>query len=309
MLLPAMFEIFTTVVLPVFLVAGVGFLLNRLRTVPPGPLSQVALYALTPALTFSALYRSQVSLQDSAQISALVMLLALANFVLSWSIVRLAHMERSLASAFYLSTMFMNSGNYGLPIALLAFGELGLQKALVFYIVQTVLAGTVAVYLAARSSAVGASALASVLQQPLPYAALLALFLRLFDISPPVAILRAAQLLGDTALPAMLLVLGIQLSTGWTIEEPPALGLAVVIRLVISAFLAIALAMLLAMDNLTQKVIIVQSSMPTAVFTIIVATEFGARPRFVTSAVVTSTLLSLATTTFVIFVVTHVLPS
>lgn len=309
MLIPAMLNIFATVVLPVILVAGVGFLLHRIRAVPPGPLSQVTLYALSPALTFSGLYRSEIALLTSAQIFAFAALLALALFALTWSISRLMHMERTLESGFYLTTIFMNAGNYGLPVALLAFGEAGLETALIFLVAQGVLAGTLAVYLAARGSAAGTAALRSVLRQPLLYAAVLPLLLRGFNAPLPAPLLTTTTLLGEASVPLMLLVLGIELSTGWKVEEVPVLSIAIAVRLVISAFIGAALTSLLRMDNLTRDVLIVEAAMPSAIYTIILATEFGARPRFVTSAVTLSTLLSIVTTTLVVFAVTRGIPA
>ena len=47
--------------------------------------------------------------------------------------------------------------------------------------------------------------------------------------------------------------------------------------------------------------------MPTAVFTTILATEFKAEPRFVTSAVIASTVLSLLTLTALIFLLQDIL--
>ena len=48
---------------------------------------------------------------------------------------------------------------------------------------------------------------------------------------------------------------------------------------------------------------IVLGGMPTAVIAIIVATEFDVRPQFVTRAVVTSTLASVATLTVLLTLV------
>jgi hypothetical protein len=210
-----------------------------------------------------------------------------------------------MSSAFYLSTLFMNAGNYGLSISLLAFGQDGLDKALVFFVSQSVIAGTLAIYIAARSGGAGARALSTVLRQPLIYAAIVPLVLHTLRVPVPEPILRTISLLGDASIPLMLLVLGIQLAGGWSISDAPALGTAVVLRLIISALVGAGIATLIGMDSLTRNVMIVQSAMPTAVYTIILATEFGARPRFVTSAVATSTLLSIGTVTLVVYAISR----
>jgi predicted permease len=300
-----MIDIFLTVVLPVFVVAAIGAVLHRIWAVPSGPLSQVSLYALSPALTFAALYRSQTSFGASAQIFLFAGVHALANLALAWAITKAARMDRQAASAFLLSTVFGNAGNYGLSISLLAFGEEGLEKSLIYFVAQAVLSGTLAVYLAARSTGAGVAAIGATVRQPLLYAAIVPMAFQATGIPVPAPVFRILSLLGDASIPLMLLVLGIELSRGWSVEQAPALGIAVVMRLVVSTLLGAGIATLLGMDELTRSVMIIQSAMPTAIYTIILATEFGARPRFVTSAVATSTLLSLGTVTLVVFAITR----
>ena len=57
---------------------------------------------------------------------------------------------------------------------------------------------------------------------------------------------------------------------------------------------------LLGLDGVVQQTVIVVAAMPTAVFTTILATEFDAEPRFVSSAVVMSTFASIGTLTVLI---------
>ncbi len=292
-----MIEIFLNVVAPIFIMASLGAVLAKWKKVAAPPLSNATLFVFSPALIFNSLYKSQLPVELSFRILVFVALLATSLYLLSWVIARLGRFESTMESAFLLSTLFMNSGNYGIPVALLAFGQEGLERAALFFVVQAVLGTTLGVYLASRSQAVGASAFLEVLKMPMVYAAVAALSLNLLHITPPQVLLRPMEIMGAAAIPSMLLVLGIQLAGGMVRENYPAVTAASLIRLVISGGLAFGLTSLLGISGVTQQVLIVLASMPTAVFPIILATSFNARPQFVTSVVLVSTLSSLLTLT------------
>ena len=293
-----MLTVFANVVLPVLTVAGFGYLLHRTLKPSLAALSQATLYVLAPALVFSSLTKTTLSAQDALQIAGFSLVFTGAMLALSWGVARLNHFDRALSSAFMISVLFMNAGNYGLSVALLAFGQTGLDRALVFFVTQAVLGNTFAVYLAASSQhGAGLAPLGAVLRMPMLYAGIAALAISLAHFELPTFVARATELAGDAAVPMMLLVLGMQLAQGSAFDAPVAVGLAVLLRLVLSVFVALGLTSLMGIEGLTRDVLLVLAGMPTAVFTIIVATEFNARPRFVTTVVVTSTVLSILTVT------------
>jgi predicted permease len=298
---------FIDVVLPVFLMAGIGIILRKTRNVPPGAVSQVTLYVFSPALVFHSLSTTTLSTSDLGSISGFTIVLALVTYPLSWLAAKLLKLERETTSGFMLTTLFMNSGNYGLPMALFAFGQAGLDRAIVFFVTQATLAGTLAVFVASRSQLDIKSAAFAVFKMPLVYASLAGVASNLLNLTLPVTIGEPVRILGAAAVPSMLIVLGLQIGEKFSIEEPKALVTACFIRLVISGCVAYSLTLLFGFTGLSQQVLVVVASMPTAVITIILATEFRAKPAFVTSAVVLSTGGSLVTLTVLISLVKHFL--
>jgi predicted permease len=105
-------------------------------------------------------------------------------------------------------------------------------------------------------------------------------------------------LMSEATLPLLLLLLGMQLAQGVAIEERGLTTMAVGLRLLASPLLALGLALLLGMDDLSLRVAVLEAGMPTAVNMVLFSLEFDARPRFVAGVTVASTLLSLATLTF-----------
>ncbi len=298
-----MLEIFIEVVSPVFLMAGIGALIRRLRNVPSDSISQITLYIFAPALVFNSLAGTEIPLEEMGKIALFTVCLAAALYLLSIAVARLLSLGREGTSAFLLTTLFMNAGNYGLPVALLAFGEVGVQFAVVFFVCQATLGGTLAVYLASRSRLGIGDALKSVLRMPLVYATVFGLAVNLLELQLPTTIAEPARILGNAAVPSMLMVLGIQLATRFSPEDLRSLTAAVFLRLVVSAGAGYLITLALGIDGLLQQVLVVVSAMPTAVFTTILANQFQAKPAFVTNGVVLGTLLSLVTLTAIISVV------
>jgi len=290
-----MLGVFVSVVLPVFLMAGVGAILARLKQISPTPISAVTLYIFSPALILHSLSNTTLATEDLGRITLFSFILAAVLYVIGLLGAKVSGIGRSGRSAFLLGTLFMNAGNYGLPVALFAFGQAGLDIAIVFLVGQATLSGTLAIYVASASNLTPAAAIRVVARMPMLYATVLGIALNLSGLEIPEFLARPTELLGDAAVPSMLMVLGIELSNRFALEAPKALILVAIIRLIFSAVLAYLISIPLGITGLTQDVLIVLSAMPTAVFTIILASEFDARPTFVTSVVVVTTILSLAT--------------
>ena len=107
--------------------------------------------------------------------------------------------------------------------------------------------------------------------------------------------MRPVSLLSDAAVPMMLLVLGMQLAQANRPTTLPVVTSATVARLLVAPMLAVVGADLVGLTGAARQAAILQASTPAAVITTILALEYGVAPRFVTSVVVTSTVLSPVT--------------
>jgi predicted permease len=113
----------------------------------------------------------------------------------------------------------------------------------------------------------------------------------------PVSLERATKLLGDATIPAMLVLLGIQLRSTRLHGRMMPITLATALRLLIGPILAIALLPLFGLAGTASQAITLQAGMPTAVLATVLAVEFDAEPAFATAAVFATTLLSPLTLT------------
>jgi malate permease and related proteins len=299
--------VFAQVLLPILVVVAAGYLLQRRFELDLRSVNRLSLYLLSPALIFSALAQSRIEATETLRISAFMTLFVVAIGFITWLVALILRFDSIDRAALMLCVMFMNAGNYGLPAAQFAFGQEGFDRAVLFFVVQAILAQTLAIYIAGAGHGDRLGGLVQLLKMPPVYAVVAALALRLAGIRlDPTGggilndLFRGVDLVGDAAVPLFLVVLGLQLAETGRISEGPKVALATVLRLGLSVPLAVGLAYLLNLDGLSTKLAIMLSSMPTAVNVTILAIEFNVRPRFVSSVVVVSTAASVFSLTLIL---------
>ena len=290
-------DIFASDILPIFLVAGVGWLLaKRVPGLAPA-LSGVILYALAPCLIFNLLVTSRVSGPDVGRIALFCVLMTAVMGLTARLVAGMLRLDRPTLVGFMLAVMFSNGGNYGLPVTLFAFGRDALAFATVYFVTSAVLSSTVGVFLAASGRRTVMDALAGVSRVPTMYAVLAAGLVLAVGVPVPLGVMRPIGLLGDATIPMMLLVLGMQMAQATRVERPGALAAAVSVSLIGGPLVAFALARTLGLNGAAFQAAMIQASMPAAVITTILALEFDAAPAFVAGVVVVSTVLSPLTLT------------
>lgn len=298
--LQTFFTALLTIIAPILLVAGIAFGLGKRKIISEQrSLARASLYFFSPALAFVSLANSDVNTHDFFIIIVFAVLMVALLGALSWGVARALKFDRMLTSAFLLSVLFVNAGNYGIPFSQFAFGAEGVARAAIYFTVNSMLANTVAVYIASAGHSDLRASLRAVLKMPLAYAALLGLLFNLMQWSLPAPMLRALEL-AAAALPVMLVNLGLEMARVRRRDYEGRVFLAAGIKLLIAPLVALALAGALGMQGLTRSVSVIEASMPTAVMASLIATEFRARSDFVTGAVLISTLGSAVTLTLLL---------
>lgn len=295
-----MLQVFINVILPIFVVVGVTWSFQRWRHLDVSVLSQTTLWLFSPAFVFSNILNQQVPMSGAFRVTGAILLATIFMLVFGFIVSKMFRYDRKSTSAFMLSTAFPNAGNMGLPVLLLAFGETGVEVGILIFVVHAIVGFSAGIFVAARSEQAGFRPLVQVFRLPTMYAFGLALAIKFFAIELPSVILEPASILGAAAIPVMITVLGFQLGSGVETQNRMMLTLAVGSRLIFAVPLYLAATTLMGLEGITQGAIIVIGAMPSAVFTTILADEFGANPRFVTSSVAVSTAVSMVSLTILV---------
>jgi predicted permease len=294
-------SVFSDVILPVFLIAAVGASVHKIKPLNTEALSQTILYIFSPALVFHGLSTTALPLTNLVNILIFSFLLLICLYIVGQLLGFLTHSEGGTKKTLIISSIFMNAGNYGLPVAYFAFGDEGLTTAIVFFVIQATLGWTVGIFLATQGSQSTIDSIKTVFKVPTTYAAILGVTVSAISINIPSWLLKSTDILGDAAIPAMLIILGIHIGSKIRITKLKPVIAAGLVRLLISPLIAYGITLLLPLTLLETKILILVSAMPTAVFTIILATEYGGDPELSSNIVIGSTVFSLLTVTVLLF--------
>lgn len=278
------FHTVVNVVVPVFLVAGLGYLwARRGQPYDSAFTTSFAVNVATPCLVFTAL--SQARLDGGGL--GLLMLAALMSLMVCGVVAVSGLTAARLPLRPYLpALMFPNAGNMGIPVCLFAFGELGMAYAVAFFT-----AISVTQFVVGPAIAAGRADWRRAATTPMLPAVALALALRAAGIAVPQWLANTTGLLGNCAVPLMLIALGVALAR-LTAHDTGRVLILSAVRIGLGLVVGLLVAGTLGLSGTMRSVVIIQCSMPVAVFNYLWAQRYNNAPEDVAGMVLGSTLLS-----------------
>lgn len=293
----ALLSVFANNILPIILLGGAGFTLAKLLHVEARTLGRVVFYVFSPALVFDILLKNKLDWREAAGVIGLTTALILAMGALTYLLAMLFKLERPVLISILITTMFANTGNYGLPLVSFAFGDAALPYASIFFITTTTLFYTLGVVIASLGHMNIKEAALGLFKIPMLYGVALAIVINVLGINLPVPLSRAISLTASGTIPLMLILLGVELSKVELSGNLRALQLSVVLRLLVAPLGAFLLAALFGFKTLVRQGTVTQASMPSMVSATVLATEYNLDSKLITAIIFISTILSPLTLT------------
>lgn len=291
---------FANNILPILLLGGAGFALGKLLHVDARSLGRVVFYVFSPVLIFDLLIKNQLKWSEAASVIGFSVTVVLTMGLLAFALGSFLKVERSALVAIIITTMFANTGNYGLPLVAFAFGETALSYAGVYFITTTFMFYTVGVVIASLGHMNFREAMIGLLKLPTLYAVLVAALVIELGITIPTPISRAVDLAAGGTIPLMLVLLGVQMTDVELTGNRRALSLSVGLRLFAAPLLGLALAALLGIQGFARQGAVTQASMPSMVSATVLAAEYNLDSKLIAAVVFVSTLLSPLTLTLLL---------
>jgi len=273
------------IVFPVFTIIAVGWWYGRRKRPDIQVTNQISMDVLVPALVFAALASKSFDFGHYWPLAAAGAAVILGSGLLAWPVARLAGVE---AKTFVPPMMFNNSGNMGIPLIVLAFGEAALPAAIVLFLTEMVLHFSLGPYMLAHRMGV-----LQLMKTPVMIATWLGLAVSLSGqtLWPP--LYTAIKMLGDASIPMLLFALGVRLNQvsfrDWRLGAlsgvvAPATGLAMVLLIDAVAPLS----------PRERSILLVFGALPPAVLNYLMAEQYAQEPEKVASIVLLGNLASLA---------------
>jgi len=270
---------------PVFLIAAIGFgWVKAGYDYPVEFVTRLGVLLATPCLVFTALVETEIDPGALADLSVAALAVYAAITLACWGFVAALRLDRR---TFLAPIIFGNTGNLGLPLVLFAFGDVGLGYGVVVFGIMTLWAFTFGIWLVA-----GGITLSRLAREPMVIAAVAGAVFLWQGWQVPTVAANTLGLVGQMAIPLMLLTLGVAVAQ----LKPAGFGRAVwlsLAKLLICAGLAFVVGSLFPLDPVALAVLILQAATPVAVTSYLLAERYKADAKAVAGLVVVSTLLSV----------------
>ncbi|NND92918.1 MAG: AEC family transporter [Granulosicoccus sp.] len=251
---------------PGMLLAIVGLIWQRRGPrFPVEFITTLVLNVCMPALLFRTLATSEVPIASLGRMALATLVMHVLFTAVAILMLRLADKDWRLCIAHVVG----NTGNLGLPVCFLAFGDEGLAYAMTFFAVQCVLLFSIGDAIFAGSASVSRA-----LRSPILHAVWLGVVVRYYAWSMPEIVLQTTMLLGQVVIPLMLITLGVSLA-GMRAAQLPSSILWSGIRTLTAAMIGYAITVLMGLEGVARGVLILQTVAPVAVFNYLLALRHG----------------------------------
>lgn len=289
-----MLERILNIVFPLFAVVAVGFLYARRHRPDMRAATSLNMDVFVPALVFSALASRDADLGAYGPLALAGLALVLGSGLLAWPIARAAGVA---VRTFVPPMMFVNSGNMGIPLLVLAFGEQAMPAAVVLFLIENFLHFSIGIRMLDRKAH-----LIGVLRAPVMIACLGGLAVNLAGLHLPGMIAQPVEMLGQVSIPLMLFTLGVRLIhvdlSDWRVGVLGAMA-----RPLIGVLLGALLAWALSLPEGQAGILILFAALPPAVLNYVFAERYEQEPERVASIVLLGNVAALLTLPVVLVLV------
>lgn len=283
---------------------GLGYLVQKRVGLDLQTLARLNFYVFVPAFLFVKIYESTLSPADLGRIGLHFALFFCIMGALAWSLASAFGLGARMKRALTASVIFYNSGNYGIPVAQLAFGgaALPLQVQAAMVMLQNIATFTVGVFIMAGGRGERKrDTLREVFKLPMIYVLVLAGVMRHFGLTPPPPLNTALHFLSNALVPVAVVTLGAQMAGLPVPKFGRALFLSLGLRLVAAPIIGFGLVWALGIKGLLGEALMVSTCFPTAVNSALLALQFENEPEFAAAAVFYSTVVSIFTVSATIY--------
>jgi len=264
----------------------VGFAFSRYKKIDLKSINELVIYITTPCLIVSSLSKFPIDLTVAGKIFLVMASILVVSMAVGLIVTRLLKLSHEV---FIPPIIFPNTGNMGLPLCLFAFGQTGFNLAIICFVVMTILHYTIGIVILSSYKKP-----LEVFRLPLIYSTIIGLFISVVEYEIPLPIGRSIELLGDVSIPAMMFALGYKLSE-LKLTKVWLSFLFGSLRIFLGVLLGIFFVKIFNLHGVTAKVLILQASMPPAVFNFVLAEKYKRDSETVASIIIAGTIISIIT--------------
>ena len=288
-----MFLTILNIILPVIFVVFIGYLWNRYnKDFNPIAVTKLVANIGLPCLIYDSLTRSNLTINIYFKIFLSAVLVLAIGFLFGYLLIKIFRLP-----SIKLTTPLMhpNTGNMGIPLSLLAFGNEGLALAAGFASIVMV-----SHFTANTAISSGNYSLKRIILSPVLLSLIFSLIILFYKIEMPNFFNSITKILSGFVIPLVLLSLGISLSK-INIKKLKIGFILGLFKLISGPFIGLLVVYLLKLDGNVARVVILQASMPAAILTYLIAAQNNSYDQEIGTAVFVSTIGSAFSIPIILF--------
>ncbi|BCM89543.1 hypothetical protein IAD21_01390 [Abditibacteriota bacterium] len=292
------------VIAPIFALIALGYVVQKRVGLDLKTLTRLNFWMFVPAFLWVHIFESKLNWIELRSIFLHFAIFFPLLGALTWFSARLIHPPDRLRRAITASVLFYNSGNYGIPVAQLAFPGQALPLQIQAAIVMLQNISNFSLGLLLITGGRGGrrrDTLKAMFKLPMIYVLIVAWLMRSFHLAPPQPINTAVHWLNEGLVPIAVTTLGAQMAGLKVPRFNRALALSLSLRLIGAPILGFAVVWGLGLHGTLAQSLTLSTAFPTAVNSALLALEFDNEPEFAAAAVFYSTLFSVVSVSFVIW--------
>ena len=296
--------LFGKVLVPILLLVALGALLQKRHPVEMQSLSNLQLYLFIPAFLFVHIADFKLTMGQIAGIAGSILLIQALLALPLYGLLRWRNVPRETLAVVLLASVIFNAGNFGIPVALRAFGKPGGEVQALVIMTANLSLWVLGYGLSAAITGGGwKRGLGEILKLPILYVMAAGLTVRATGWHLPEPIDYALHLVSDGLVPLALVTLGVQLATQWRMPRWRLILPVAFFKLIALPAVAGLVVWKLGLWPWPGAQLIVASAGPTAVNSIFLAIEQKGDVELAAECVFWNTLLSAITVTIILAIV------
>ena len=298
-------QVFINIIIPVFVLIGIGVLLDRIFKLDVATLSKLNFYVFVPALCFVKIIETQFTAGQVGIIAGFTVLHMAVLFLLAFGLTMILPGLSGHKIVFTQSAIFTNCGNFGIPFIALAVGGDAVGVMALIVVLQNFIMFTFGIWQFERRKHGSARTLLNLFKIPVVYAVLLGWLLhylaKKFNFQTPEQVMVPLRYLSDALIPLALLTLGVELSRSQMAKNAFPVASSSVMRLIISPLVAILMVAIFHIKEPLSIILILASGFPVAVNVFILATEYRTDRAFASQSIFWTTIFSAFTLSLLVY--------
>lgn len=272
------------ILFPIFGIVAAGYFYARHHKPEMAVANRLNMDVFVPALVFAAMAGKSFDLAAFGPLALGGFIVLSTCGLLAWPIAKLIGCQPKTLTP---PMMFNNSGNIGLPLAVLAWGEEALPAAVILFMVENTLHFSFGAKLLDPKAR-----LLTLWRVPVVFAAIAGLTVAMLKIPIWQPLVIAIKMLGDVSVPLLLFSLGVRMTDVSFREWKVATGSAV-LRPLAGMLIAAAVIQLLGLQGREAAMLLVFGALPPAVLNFLFAERYKQEPERVASIVLIGNLAAL----------------